>query len=142
MRYQGHALDEITLDGTFKEAREAAVNAAVTGSQGSTLTHSRNGVEDWSFTVEAIKQVEERNRSWHQQTGEAWSWGPAYRVEGLDVVIVLAGAPGRYTSHALSELEQAIKDELDEADQAAADLDEPYDPEEDYLRSLIHNEDI
>lgn len=96
MRYQGHALDEIALDGTFADARHAAVTAAVTGSVGTTAKVISNGVEVSSVTVEAIKQQTDKlNRVYG-----VWSCGPAYRVEGCDVVIVLAGRPGRYKSHA------------------------------------------
>jgi hypothetical protein len=99
-KYQGHALDEITVDGEFKEARQAAAMAGCTGSRGITETRERRMADgtlkvESSITVEAIEQMTDVvNRKFG-----VWSWGPAYRVKGLDVVIVLAGREGRYKSH-------------------------------------------
>lgn len=109
--YEGHALDEITIDGTFQQARSAAEFARVTGSVGATLD---------GFKVERVA-------------------GPVFRVPGRvsDIVIVLAGTPGQYTSHALNPVDQELLDAV-----AVDEVDESYLPDEDYFRSIVFREDI
>lgn len=103
--YQGHALDEITFDGTFQEARQAAIMASCTGSRGLTEIHDRRLADGTlktisSISVEAIDQI---NGDLNRRYGVR-SWGPAYRVKDVAVVIVLAGSAGRYHSHARKEV--------------------------------------
>ncbi|ACH62374.1 hypothetical protein PBI_SEBATA_148 [Mycobacterium phage Sebata] len=64
--------------------------------------------------------------------------GPTFRLGNH--ILVVAGAPGRYATHTVdsdAELDAAVAGE-----DYIWDDDEPYDPDEDYKRSLLYGEDI
>ena len=124
-----HAVENLILDPrVINRAYSAMVTARVTGSIGATEAHVVNGLSE-STTVERINV---------EGYGKNLVGSVAFRVvgQGNDAVIVATGTPGQYATHV------DVDAELDEA-VALEDLEVPEpEAEEDYLRGLLHNEDI
>ncbi|AON96907.1 hypothetical protein BI081_gp200 [Mycobacterium phage Tonenili] len=120
-----HAIENLIADqAVIDRAFAAMTTARATGSTGATEIHERRladgTLQSESTTVERIGTN-------------------GFRVlgEGGEVVIVATNARSHRHVDSDAELDAAVTEE-----DRLAELDEPYDPDEDYKRSLIHDLDI
>ncbi|ACH62817.1 hypothetical protein SCOTTMCG_143 [Mycobacterium phage ScottMcG] len=129
-----HAIENLIADqGVIDRAFAAMITARATGSTGATEIHERRladgTLESASTTVERIGRGYSEN----------YVGTNGFRIlgEGNEVVIVATSARAHRHADSDAELDAAVAGE-----DYIWDDDEPYDPDEDYKRSLLYGEDI